>query len=1410
MADPIFNFQSSNPFGLSNVGAYASPTFVDIDGDGDLDAFVGNSVGNILFFENTGSASSAAFASRITNPFGLSAVGSNASPTFVDIDGDGDLDAFVGNTAGEIWFFRNTPHSSAPNTPVFSLEATNPFGLSNVGNFAAPTFVDIDGDGDLDAFVGNRAGEICFFRNTPHSSAPNTPVFSLEATNPFGLSDVKWNASPTFVDIDGDGNLDAFVVNNFGEIRFFRNTPHSSAPNTPVFSLETTNLFGLSDVGSNASPTFVDIDGDGDLDAFVGNMHGNTLFFLNEPPPGVNIAQTGGSTAVTEGGATDTYTLVLNAAPTAEVTITLDNTNKQVTSDVATLTFTTANWNVAQTVTVTAVNDSVGEGKHSGVIKHTVTSTGSNYDNLAIGNVIVAITDNDLPVGNPTFNTPSTNPFGLSKVGTYASPTLVDIDGDGDLDAFVGNRAGDILFFENTGSASSPVFAAPSTNPFGLSNGGWSASPTFVDIDGDGDLDAFVGNWNGDILFFENTGNASSAAFAAPVTNDPFGLSTVGNSAAPTPTFVDIDGDGDLDAFVGNGSGDTLFFENTGNASSAAFTFISSNPFGLSKVEWNASPTFVDIDGDGDLDAFVGNMTGNTWFFENTGSASGPAFAYPVSSNPFGLSKVDNYAAPTFVDIDGDGDLDAFVGNGAGDILFFLNDNTPPVFASATVNGNTLVMSYTEATTLDAVNIPFPGAFVVLVGATANTVTAVVVNAVNKTVTLTLASAVANGNTVTVAYNDPTVNNDVNAIQDAGGTDAATLTATLVTNDTPAPTPGPSPAPSPSPVPAPVPTTEKLDGVVVTRTTATATATVTHPVTGKEQIITTEVATTTIPIIHDTRTDTNNATPQADIPLVRDRSGDTILQASLPVGVGLTSEAISGGDNLTLRELLMVASGPRTDASSFIDILGQGIDSYVTGVADETQVTVRTLTFQTDPGASDQIAAPNAPPIAINGEQNHPDHQKALIIDVRNLPHGSVLQLNNVEFAIIIGAIKLIGGSGRNIIIADNADQFIVLGADDDVLRGGGGDDTVGSLDGNDQTFGDEGNDVVYGGAGNDQLSGGSGNDQMNGGFGFDVALQLGALSDYQVMRLGSSVILTHNSSGEQDSFTDVEQIRFDSGPALTLAHSQAEAVAGHLVATWLHRNLTADEGTYVQHYLSTASADDVVKAFLTLPETANLTTRSSDGLLAGLNTNPSILNLDVHRDLIFSAANDQGYLPFGLALTVDGGAGFDVLHLSGTRKDMHLAQKANVLELTQLKDGCMLNLINAEILAFDSGETVVLAHNPTEGILGRLVHTFFNRDATINEWQQGLQALQAHVAPDTILNWFQDRANLQGLNNNDYIQTLHQNTFNRAASLEELGHYQQQLDQGTLDRNGLAVELAASSEAIATVGTVMQFEGWL
>ena len=291
MADPNFKAPITNPFGLTDVGFSAKPTFADIDGDGDLDAFVGNNSGNTLFYRNSGTATAPALTLEATNPFGLTNVGSYAAPTLADIDGDGDLDAFVGNLDGNTLFYRNSGTATAP---AFTLEATNPFGLTNVVYVAVPTLADIDGDGDLDAFVGNGYGNTVFYRNTGTSAAPS---FTVEATNPFGLTDVGNSATPTFADIDADGDLDAFVGNYEGNTLFYRNTGSATVP---TFTLEATNPFGLTNVGFYAAPTLADIDGDGDLDAFVGNYYGNTVFF------GINDAPTGSPTATLSNTPEDT------------------------------------------------------------------------------------------------------------------------------------------------------------------------------------------------------------------------------------------------------------------------------------------------------------------------------------------------------------------------------------------------------------------------------------------------------------------------------------------------------------------------------------------------------------------------------------------------------------------------------------------------------------------------------------------------------------------------------------------------------------------------------------------------------------------------------------------------------------------------------------------------------------------------------------------------------------------------------------------------------------------------------------------------------------------------------------------------------------------------------------------------
>ncbi|MES2183841.1 MAG: SwmB domain-containing protein [Pseudomonadota bacterium] len=115
----------------------------------------------------------------------------------------------------------------------------------------------------------------------------------------------------------------------------------------------------------------------------------------------------------------------------------------------------------------------------------------------------------------------------------------------------------------------------------------------------------------------------------------------------------------------------------------------------------------------------------------------------------------------------------------------YMLDTAAPTYTSATVNGNSLVMTYGEA--LDAVHPPGNGAFSVLAGGAADVVTGVAVNSVAKTVTLTLTTAVTPGQVVTVGYTDPTGGNDPNAVQDLAGNDAATVAAQAVTNTTAAP-----------------------------------------------------------------------------------------------------------------------------------------------------------------------------------------------------------------------------------------------------------------------------------------------------------------------------------------------------------------------------------------------------------------------------------------------------------------------------------------------------------------------------------------------------------------------------------------------------------------------------------------------
>ena len=159
------------------------------------------------------------------------------------------------------------------------------------------------------------------------------------------------------------------------------------------------NLFGiLSASGGNPSFLYSINTATGAATQIGGSVFNEVcgLSFGSPPAPGVTIVQSGGSTDVAEGGATDSYTLRLNTAPTANVAVTV-NPGTQLSVAPATLTFTPANWSTAQTITVSAIDDALPEGTHFGTLSHTATSTDVNYNGIAIAPIPVTITDNDGP-----------------------------------------------------------------------------------------------------------------------------------------------------------------------------------------------------------------------------------------------------------------------------------------------------------------------------------------------------------------------------------------------------------------------------------------------------------------------------------------------------------------------------------------------------------------------------------------------------------------------------------------------------------------------------------------------------------------------------------------------------------------------------------------------------------------------------------------------------------------------------------------------------------------------------------------------------------------------------------------------------------------------------------------------------
>ncbi|MBD2702074.1 lamin tail domain-containing protein [Spirosoma sp. BT702] len=164
-------------------------------------------------------------------------------------------------------------------------------------------------------------------------------------------------------------------------------------------------------------------DGQNSYIATTGNLGNPGGYYV--PLNRVLVVESGSSTTVVEGGATDSYMVKLNSQPVANVIVSI-NPGSQLSVSPTSLTFTPSSYSIAQTVSVTAIDDNVVEGMHTAHIIQTTTSTDPAYNGIATNSVSVTITDKNTPPTVAQGIGSQTATLNVSYIFTIPSATFTD------------------------------------------------------------------------------------------------------------------------------------------------------------------------------------------------------------------------------------------------------------------------------------------------------------------------------------------------------------------------------------------------------------------------------------------------------------------------------------------------------------------------------------------------------------------------------------------------------------------------------------------------------------------------------------------------------------------------------------------------------------------------------------------------------------------------------------------------------------------------------------------------------------------------------------------------------------------------------------------------------------------------
>ena len=511
-------------------------------------------------------------------------------------------------------------------------------------NLPRPQLIDIDGDHDLDLFVQELTGQIKYFENTGSTTAPS---FTWRSDQYRNLDIGEWYR---FVDLDQDGDYDLIGETVFSYLRLFRNegTPTAPSFSAPLDSLpdaDGTPLF----VDRQNIPAIIDLDCDGLLDLFIGRVSGTVLHYESVGSDESGLPR---------------FRLVTDRFEDIEILgmfATLHGANALSFHDIDQDGDEDLFW---------------GDFFEAGVllISNTGTCAEPNLRNEPVA----------YPPGDPI------------KTSGYNSIQWADLDGDETSELVLGVLGG---AFNPSTSAVENLYYMDRT-PDGLLlktktllsgiDVGADSHPVFADLDGDGDQDLLISNkispednTTGTIHYFENTSSAGQLSWQE---RDPLDIEGYYNLA---PAVADLDADGDLDMLVGTWNNGSLYFRNDGTAEAPDFVLDESNTVTLTRGS-NSTPVLVDIDADGDLDLFIGESSGTLNFYRNNGTPGEPQF--DLVSDKFKEIDVGRRSVPRFADLDGDRDYDLILGREAYGVVLYMNEGSRQT--AAFVESGTLPVSF--------------------------------------------------------------------------------------------------------------------------------------------------------------------------------------------------------------------------------------------------------------------------------------------------------------------------------------------------------------------------------------------------------------------------------------------------------------------------------------------------------------------------------------------------------------------------------------------------------------------------------------------------------------------------------------------------------------------------------------------